>query len=81
MADQAASTAAPQRKLLGAFYTESETAGAIAQLAVTSANEAILDPSFGGAPSPRRSVSRLRSLGRARADGGESSGWMWILAR
>jgi adenine-specific DNA-methyltransferase len=66
MADQDASLAAPQRKLLGAFYTGSETASAIAQIAINDGNAAILDPCFGGCAFLEAVRVRLRSLGKAR---------------
>jgi hypothetical protein len=66
MSEQLVTGATPQRKLLGAFYTEGETAGAIAQLAVTSANEAVFDPCFGGCAFLEAVRLRLRSLGKTR---------------
>ena len=61
MADLALATT--RRKLLGAFYTGSETAAAIARIAVNRADEAVLDPCFGGCAFLEAVRSRFVALG------------------
>src|SRR5688572_13948868 len=64
MADLVTAPTSAQRKLLGAFYTEGETANALARLAVSRPDQAILDPCFGGCAFLEAVRSRLADLGK-----------------
>ncbi len=66
MADVTISSAPEQRKLLGAFYTEVETASAIARIALHNRDQTVLDPSFGGCAFLEAVRQRFTDLGRPR---------------
>ncbi len=54
------------RKLLGAYYTESDTANAIVQLALERADQRVLDPCFGGCAFLEAVRLQISSLGGAK---------------
>ncbi len=53
----------PKKKELGAYYTPPELSKVLADWAIQSTNEDILEPSFGGCGFFESSIARLRELG------------------
>lgn len=55
-----------ERKRLGAYYTEADTADAIVRLALERADQRVLDPCFGGCAFLEAVRNRMSSLGSSR---------------
>jgi len=55
-----------ERKLLGAYYTEADTADAIVRLALERAEQRVLDPCFGGCAFLEAVRNRMSSLGSSK---------------
>lgn len=55
-----------ERKRLGAYYTESDTADAIVRLALERTDQRVLDPCFGGCAFLQAVRNRMSSLGSSR---------------